>query len=61
MQIITHSTYILSPCPACGGEGNFANESSATRCPVCNGYGQVEVHQSSQETGPIHDKKKAQR
>ena len=56
MQIITHSTYILSPCPECGGDGDFANESSKTRCPVCNGYGQIELHRGSQETEPVHDK-----
>ena len=49
MQNITYSTYILSPCPEYGGEGDFANESSTTRCPTCNGYGQVKLHQGSHE------------
>ncbi len=57
MQNITHSSHILSPCPACGGDGDFANESLATRCPTCDGHGQVEVRRGSQEIEPVQDKR----
>lgn len=55
---LDHPPSILSPCPECGGDGDFANEHSTTRCPICDGHGQVELRRGSQEIEPVQDKRK---
>ncbi len=58
MQNIIRRSHILSPCPTCGGEGQFANEHGSPRCPTCDGHGQVELRNSHQKTEPVQDKRK---